>query len=61
MITLTKLADLFANYKDEILIFSLTLNCALLFLLLWLTSDRKEMQQDPAKRAIYNPKLYRKD
>lgn len=60
MSVLTHLADLFANYINEILIFSLALNFVLIILLLRLTTDQGQLQIDPVKRAIYQPKLFRK-
>ncbi|MFZ6681210.1 hypothetical protein ACO0LI_25215 [Undibacterium sp. Tian12W] len=56
------LIALFAIYKDEILVLSLTLNmCLLLILLMQATRNHGQTQQDKAKAAIYNPKPFRKN
>ena len=56
------LTNLFATYKDEVLISSLVLNiCMLLVLLMQTTRKHEQIQQDKIKAAIYNPKPFRKD
>ena len=57
------ITELFALYKDEVLIASLILNLVMLIALVSTQSARTQAQkqQDKVKAAIYNPKPFRKD
>lgn len=57
------ITELFALYKDEVLIASLILNLVMLIALVSTQSAKTQAQkqQDKAKQAIYNPKPFRKD